>query len=55
MVYDVFEIIQIVLWGRHEDTLSATTKAVGFHGVPCTYMVCDVSDPKQVTEQVSGM
>jgi len=39
---------QIVLWGRHEDTLSATARAIQLKGVPCHYMICDVSSREQV-------
>lgn len=39
---------QIILWGRHEDTLSATAKAIELKGVRCDYMVCDVSNRKQI-------
>jgi UDP-N-acetylmuramoylalanine-D-glutamate ligase len=39
---------QIIIWGRHDDTLSATTKAIQLQGVACDYMVCDVTDRDQV-------
>jgi len=39
---------QIILWGRHGDTLSATAKAIELQGVACDFMVCDVSDRDQV-------
>jgi short-subunit dehydrogenase len=39
---------QIIIWGRHDDTLSATAKAIQLQGVACEFMVCDVSDKDQV-------
>lgn len=39
---------QLILWGRHEETLSATAKAIQMKGVACDYMVCDVSNRDQV-------
>jgi len=46
---------QIVLWGRSEEPLKATSKAVQCHNVACTYMVCDVSDKKQVYEKAASI
>ncbi|XP_041378009.1 short-chain dehydrogenase/reductase 3-like [Gigantopelta aegis] len=39
---------QIILWGRHGDTLQSTCDEVKNLGVLCTYMVCDVGDREQV-------
>jgi len=48
----MWSCIQIIIWGRHEDTLSATAKAIHLQGVACDYMVCDVADIQQVSAKV---
>lgn len=40
---------QIIIWGQHEDSLSATAKAIQLQGVACEYMLCDVAEVQQVS------
>ncbi|XP_036367395.1 short-chain dehydrogenase/reductase 3-like [Octopus sinensis] len=44
---------QIILWGRHLESLSQTCADVCAMGVPCVYMQCDVSNKENIDQQAS--
>jgi len=50
--YICYLYLQIVLWGRNEESLKATEEEIQDLGVQATYFKCDVSNREEIYAMV---